>query len=154
MTWIFSILLFLLGHLFMSLMFYLNHRFVFHGNFSSRNQLLAKWRNIHKKHHRDYFLVTDTREKLGLLPISGWFLFFLLIIPVLFINIAFAIGMYSYVMVYEVSHTTAHQTPRIEPWTRYHDHHHKSNSNKNFATPYIFWDFLFRSSEKPPKANT
>jgi sterol desaturase/sphingolipid hydroxylase (fatty acid hydroxylase superfamily) len=138
-------LLLIVGHLLMSLLFYLNHKLIFHGKLG-KLKFLRGWKRIHTNHHKDFF-GEDKKKALGLLPFWGWLIFLAVCSSLGFINIFFAIGMFSYVVLYEWSHSRAHKRPKKTKWAQMHIRHHTHSPRKNFATFYVFWDKLFKTAE-------
>lgn len=138
-----GLILFVFGHLLMSLFFYCNHRFIFHGKLG-KLPLLRSWRRVHTNHHRDYF-GSDKKKAVGLLPIWGWGLFIAACFSFGFLNPWLAAGLFSYVITYEIAHSMAHLDPKRFRWTWMHHLHHHKNVKKNFASIYVFWDKMFRT---------
>jgi sterol desaturase/sphingolipid hydroxylase (fatty acid hydroxylase superfamily) len=79
-----------------------------------------------------------------MIPWWGWLVFAALCSPFALLSIPFAIGLYSYVLLYEIAHFACHSHYWWSlPFTTHHLYHHYLDSSKNHATFYGFIDRLF-----------
>jgi len=133
-----AVLSFIAGHFTMAFLFYFNHRYSFHGRAAKG---LRRWRRVHTDHHRREHIEGWARD---MIPWWGWLVFAALCSPFALLSIPFAIGLYSYVLLYEIAHFACHSHYWWSlPFTTHHLYHHYLDSSKNHATFYGFIDRLF-----------
>jgi sterol desaturase/sphingolipid hydroxylase (fatty acid hydroxylase superfamily) len=131
----------LLGHFLAALLLYLNHRFIFHGQLGN-TKILRPWRKVHTLHHK-YDYVKQWR-KFALIPWWGWIsLSAVCCIIGYYTNIFFGIGLFSYLLSYEITHYYLHKYPTKNYLNEFHHFHHRKSAKKNFATFWTFFDRIF-----------
>lgn len=139
-----SLGLFLFGHIFSAILVYLNHRFVFHGKLG-RLPILRSTSYLHRKHHRHAY---DDDRNLYFEPL--WVtvsLFSLISLIGIFINHFFALGIFSFALVYGHRHKKIHNEDKTSRFSLHHRHHHTKNSRKNFSGVYPVIDKVFGTFE-------
>ena len=140
LAYIFSTFLTLIaGHCLGAFLFYLMHRFVFHGKLG-KLPVLKRIRKIHTMHHAR----PEDLEKL-FFPNWSKILIGITMIGVGFINLPLAIGVCSFFPVYAYRHWNAHHGATAS-WARHHMHHHQVNPQANFGGIYPVIDFIFRTN--------
>ena len=132
-----------LSHFVGALVLYLNHRFVFHGRLGKLPVLKKMW-GLHALHHRhafddsaDDYLVTPLWGKLSLSA--------LFILSGIIITPAFAVGLFSFALVYAYRHRITHHGDQSR-FALHHMHHHRK-INVNFAGVYPIFDRAFFTYE-------
>lgn len=139
--------LFVLGHFLMAILFYLNHRFSFHPVKKIKSKAIRLWKRIHTKHHTKEIRQGYAKD---LIPTLGWILFGLVCAPFAWISIGLAIGLFSYVPLYEYIHSVAHRRhgDRLPKYVRCHLAHHYIDAKSNFATFWMWIDKMFGTYRK------
>jgi len=133
---------FMLAHFVTAFLFYLNHRYVFHGKWG-KTGLLASWKLVHTRHHKvDY---GPNFKKYALIPWWGWLAVVLVCSTIaLLSNNYVGGGVFSYFLAYELRHYRLHaKLDGSDRLTRFHYYHHRKSAKKNFATMWTFIDRLF-----------
>ena len=135
-----ELILFIVGFLFTSLMFYLNHRFVGHG-------ALGKWpllhhiKRLHMTHHRNDY--NEKRNNHLLLPMWARLLFGLVFLLISLVSIPFAVGYISYAFYYEWLHHRMHNDNQDNPCSYHHYIHHRKSARHNFSGTMPVIDKIF-----------
>lgn len=138
------ILLIVVGHLIAAVLFYLNHRFIFHG-WLGNTKLFKAWKKVHTMHHKhDY---GPQWRKYALIPWWGWLGLSLICFTVGYLTRPFfGVGIFSYIVSYEVVHYYLHRYPKKESLlNHFHYHHHRKDTKNNFATFWTFIDTIFKT---------
>jgi len=133
---------FMLAHFVTAFLFYLNHRFVFHGKMK-KSGLLASWKMVHTRHHRvDY---GPNFKKYAMIPWWGWLAIVAVCYAIgIYTNSYVGGGVFSYFLAYEVRHYRLHKTPiGTDRLSRFHYYHHRKDARKNYATIWTFIDRVF-----------
>ena len=125
---------------------FFNHWKIFHG--PAKGKLLKAWKAIHTRHHKSYFKDVSDEEKTGALPWWGWAIYLIVTLPIFIISPAFALGMFSYMLLNEINHITTHYLGERWPFGRAHLLHHQK-AKYNHASIYTFWDKLFGTYRRP-----
>jgi len=134
------------GHFFSALLFYLNHRFIFHTKLGNL-KFIKKWKKVHILHHKhDY---DSNWKKYALIPVMGWVAFSIITVLIALVTtFYFAIGMLSYVILYEIIHYRIHSLPQKNNTSQFHYDHHRKSPKHNFATFWVFIDKAFGTYQK------
>lgn len=141
-----SLFLFLVGHIFSSLLVYFNHRFVFHGKLG-KLPVLSYLRKLHIEHHRHAY---DDERNMHFEP--TWVTVTLLSVMVatgVFLNPYFALGMLSFAFLYAYRHKRIHNEDKTSVFSIHHRHHHTRNARKNFSGVYPVIDRIFGTYQTP-----
>jgi len=131
------------GHLSGALVLYLNHRFVFHGKLETLPffRMTSKLHMLHHKHtyssNKNDYLKTPIWGKAGIGAliifsgiIIGWF---------------FALGVWTFSLLYATRHYAIHNHDSSSRFYRHHDFHHR-NIKYNFSGISPFVDRVFGTS--------
>ena len=138
------VLLIVLGHFIAAVLFYLNHRFIFHGRLGNL-KFLKPWKKVHTMHHKyDY---TSQWKKYALIPWWGWVGLSSICFVIGFLtDPLFGVGIFSYILSYEIIHYYLHKYPKKKNLlNQFHHYHHRKEPKKNFATFWIFIDRMFKT---------
>tara|TARA_R110000824_G_scaffold99152_4_gene236278 strand:- start:77 stop:520 length:444 start_codon:yes stop_codon:yes gene_type:complete len=141
-----SFLFFVSGHFLAALLFYVNHRFIFHTKFGNKKYIRG-WKRVHTLHHKhDY---KQGWQRYATIPWQGWVGFIIIAALIGYgSNFYFGIGLLSYVIAYEVVHYLIHKNPQSAYLAKFHWNHHRKDPHANFATIYTFLDKIFGTYEK------
>ena len=133
------------GHFFSALLLYLNHRFIFHSKLGN-TRLLRGWKKVHTIHHKhDY---GPDWKKYLFIPAWAWVgLIGIAVLIGLVSNAFFALGMFSYMVLYEIVHYKLHKNPAKNSLSSFHYWHHRKDSQSNFASVYMFIDKIFKTNK-------
>ena len=138
------IILFCLGHIISAIAVYLNHRFVFHGRIG-RLPLIRKLRVLHLRHHIHAY---DDERNDYFEPLWVKVVFYILLLLVGFLNIAFAAGLLSFALLYSYRHKSIHNKDETSRFSVHHRHHHRFNCMANFSGVYPIIDHIFGTVDK------
>jgi len=135
----------LLGHFFSALLLYLNHRYIFHTKLGD-SRLLKRWKKVHTLHHKhDY---GANWKKYLFIPAWAWLgLMAIAVLIGLASNAYFALGMFSYMVLYEIVHYRIHKNPTKSRLSSFHYWHHRKDTKSNFASVYMFIDKIFKTQK-------
>ncbi len=141
-----NFLFFVFGHFASALLFYLNHRFIFHTKLGNKKYIKV-WKKVHTLHHKhDY---KSDWKKYSIIPWQGWVAFITTATLIGYMsNFYFGFGLLSYVVAYEIVHYLIHKNPSSNYWAKFHWSHHRKDPHKNFATIYTFFDKIFGTYHK------
>ena len=141
-----NFLFFVSGHFLAALLFYVNHRFIFHTKLGNK-KYIRNWKRVHTLHHKhDY---KPGWKKYSIIPWQGWIAFIIVASLISWAsNFYFGSGLLSYVIAYEVVHYLIHKNPQSTYLAKFHWDHHRKNPHTNFATIYTFFDKFFGTYEK------
>jgi len=137
------VLLIVVGHLIAAVLFYLNHRYVFHG-WLGNLKILKSWKKVHTMHHKNDY--NSQWKKYALIPWWGWMGLSAACFAIgYFTHAFFGVGIFSYILSYEVTHYYLHKYPKKHYLNQFHHHHHRKDAKKNFATFWTIIDRIFRT---------
>jgi len=140
------VLEFILGHILSALLFYFNHRFIFHTKFGNR-KYIRKWKKVHVLHHKNDY--KPGWQKYSTIPWQGWIAFAIVTALIGYSSsFYFATGLLSYVIAYEIVHYLIHKNPHSTRLAKFHWDHHRKDPHSNFATIYTFFDRIFGTYQK------
>jgi sterol desaturase/sphingolipid hydroxylase (fatty acid hydroxylase superfamily) len=132
-----------IGHFVGALVLYLNHRFVFHGRLG-KLPALKKMRRLHTLHHRHAF--DDLANDYLVTPLWGQLsLSALFILSGIIVSPAFALGLFTFALVYAYRHRITHNGDQSR-FALHHMHHHRK-IDVNFAGVYPIFDRAFFTYE-------
>ena len=133
---------FMLAHFVTAFLFYLNHRFVFHGKIG-KSGLLASWKMVHTRHHKvDY---GPNFKKYAMIPWWGVANYSSCCYTIGLVASSFVGGgVFSYFLAYEIKHYKLHKHVDVrDRMARFHYYHHRKSAKKNYATIWSFIDRVF-----------
>lgn len=153
-----------IGFLIWSLIEYLIHRFILHGQWFSSTRLYQQ----HSIYHHQYFnheymsaeksidtnrVLIFTSDLITLIAVNGFLSAGLGLLTSRDLGLLFFLAGILYIAVYEVAHAVSHQRslsnlPILRKNAKHHrDHHHPSlMARKNFSVVLPFWDRVLGSS--------
>lgn len=132
--------LFLVGYSIATIVWYLNHRFIFHGRLG-KLPVLKKFTRLHTLHHQNPY--NHRRNKFIFIPWWGHVLLFAVSLPLLFASPACWLGALAFAGVYGWRHYRIHNADASSKHHIHHAVHHLIEPNANFSGVHPIVDRLF-----------
>ena len=128
------------GHMSGALALYLNHRFVFHGQLG-KIKILRGFSRLHELHHKHAYS-SDRNDYLKTPDWGKYSLSTLMFMAGVVINWWFAVGLFTFAILYSVRHFAIHNHDNFSNFFYHHEIHHQ-NIRYNFSGMYPFIDRVF-----------
>ena len=136
-------LYFAFGYSLAALIWYLNHRFVFHGSLGHL-PLFKQYRRLHTLHHQNAY--NRRRNRFIFIPIWGHILLLLASIPAFVLSPWCWLGCTAFAVVYGYRHYNMHNGDENSWYARHHLIHHSIAPDYNFSGVHPIIDMIFGTS--------